>query len=930
MIRVLIVDDKQENLYLLRSLLQGHGFAVDEARHGSEALDRAHRAPPDLIISDLLMPVMDGYTLLRQWKADEQLQTIPFVVYTATYTEPKDERLALDLGADAFIIKPVEPEPFMARIREVLVKKAGGELRPTRAIQGDEVGLLKDYSEVLIRKLEQKVFQLEKVNRGFQEEIAWRQKAEAELLEAREDWENIFQATGHPTIIMDLEHGIIAANKKCIQVTGKPLEELLKTKCYEVFHTNAERPQGCPMEALLKEGSTETVEMEMEVLGGYYLVTCTPILDQAGKIGKVIHVITDITERKEVEEELRKSEARFRRIVETANEGVWSMDGDHRTTFVNQRMADMLGYSPEEMLGRTVDSFIFEEDLGDHEEEINLRRMGGGSIYERRFLRKDGGTLWTIVSATAISGPDGRFGGSFAMLTDITDRRRTEEALGASEEKYRRLFEESPAPIFVNLVDGTITDINQACEELFGYMRNELVGKNIIELYADPADRPRFRHAMEEAGFVTDYPIRFKKKDGTFLHCTTSASVQKSEDGTIIAYRGILRDLTMQLALQAQLVQAQKMEAVGTLADGVAHDFNNILQVALGYSDLILGDENLPQRYRRDLQKINESARLGAELVQRLLTFSRKMEIKPQPLNLNRRVTEIRKMLGRTIPKMIDIQLRLAGDLAAINADPTQMDQVLMNLAVNARDAMPDGGNLVIETANIIVDEEFSRTHLGSKPGHYVLLTVTDTGVGMDKETLEHIFEPFFTTKETGRGTGLGLAMVHGIVQQHQGHIWCYSELGEGTTFKMYFPALLLEEELQETSARPMPRGGSETILVVDDEEMIRDLCSRILTKAGYTVIAASSAKEALDLYTMHREKISLVILDLIMPEMGGKQCLQEVLEINPSIKVIIASGYAANGPTKDALSAGARGFVNKPYGIRQVLEVVRGVLDAE
>jgi two-component system, cell cycle sensor histidine kinase and response regulator CckA len=379
-----------------------------------------------------------------------------------------------------------------------------------------------------------------------------------------------------------------------------------------------------------------------------------------------------------------------------------------------------------------------------------------------------------------------------------------------------------------------------------------------------------------------------------------------------------------------QLVQAQKMEAVGTLAGGIAHDFNNVLQVALGYSELILADEDLPQRYRIDLQKIHESARRGADLVQRLLTFSRKTDIKPQPINLNYRVKDLTKMLERTIPKMIEIQLSLSEDLVTINADPTQLDQILMNLAVNARDAMPEGGKLLLETAKVSIDEEFVRTHLEAKLGPHVLLTVTDTGSGIDKDTLQHIFEPFYTTKGVGAGTGLGLAMVHGIVRHHGGHIKCYSEPGKGTTFKIYFPALISEEEEAQTIERPMPRGGSETILLVDDEEFIRDLGSRILTKAGYKVITASDGKEALEVYQHSSDKISLVILDLIMPKMGGKQCLEGLMGLNPSIKVIMASGYSANGPTKDALSAGARGFVNKPYDIRQVLEVVRRVLEAE
>ena len=342
----------------------------------------------------------------------------------------------------------------------------------------------------------------------------------------------------------------------------------------------------------------------------------------------------------------------------------------------------------------------------------------------------------------------------------------------------------------------------------------------------------------------------------------------------------------------------------------------------------ILCDEDLPANHRKDLAKVNQAARNGAELVQGLLTFSRKTEIKPLPLSLNRRIEQLQKMLSRTIPKMIMMELLLADNLSAINADPTQVDQVLMNLAVNARDAMPEGGKLVIETENVIIDEDYGRVHLGAEPGLYVLLSVSDTGQGMDKETLQHIFEPFYTTKGPGAGTGLGLAMVYGIVKQHGGHIVCNSEPGAGTTFKIYFPAIISDEESREVRAKRSARGGSETVLLVDDEEMIRDLGSRVLTKAGYKVVTASNGKDALNVYEAHSAEIALVVLDLIMPEMGGKQCLEGLLRLNPAVKVVIASGYSADGPTKDALAAGAKGFVKKPYDIRQVLEVVRSVLD--
>ncbi|MCL4553364.1 MAG: PocR ligand-binding domain-containing protein, partial [Candidatus Marsarchaeota archaeon] len=446
-----------------------------------------------------------------------------------------------------------------------------------------------------------------------------------------------------------------------------------------------------------------------------------------------------------------------------------------------------------------------------------------------------------------------------------------------------------------------------------------------------PEDLERVNQVYVEAmGSGPRYNVEYRivRPDGEVRHIHSEANVTRDESGHAIRMVGMMQDITEQKSLQSQLFQAQKMEAIGTLAGGIAHDFNNILQVALGYSELILSYDDLPKRCQADLHKIRESARRGADLVKRLLTFSRKTEIKPQPLNLNRRIHEMRKMLERTIPKMIEIQLVLDENLATINADPTQVDQILMNLALNARDAMPDGGRLIFETANVVLDAEYASSHLDARLGDHVLLSITDSGVGMDKETLPHIFEPFYTTKGMGKGTGLGLAMVHGIVQQHGGHIRCYSEPGQGTGFKIYFPALVADEELEERTAAAIPLGGSETILLADDEEFVRDLGQRLLSEQGYKVLTASNGKEALEVYRSQSAEISLVILDLVMPEMGGKQCLRGLLEINPKAKVLIASGFSANGPTKDALVYGAKGFVDKPFSLNQLIKAVRETLD--
>jgi two-component system cell cycle sensor histidine kinase/response regulator CckA len=400
--------------------------------------------------------------------------------------------------------------------------------------------------------------------------------------------------------------------------------------------------------------------------------------------------------------------------------------------------------------------------------------------------------------------------------------------------------------------------------------------------------------------------------------------------GDIINYVAVKRDVTNEMHLQRELLHAQKMEAIGTLAGGIAHDFNNLLQVVQGYSELLLTEEDTPDQVRSDLQKINIAARNGADLVHRLLTFSRRTQIEPRPLNLNHRIIEIRQMLARTIPRMIEIQLILDDTLAAANLDSAQVDQILMNLALNAKDAMPDGGKLIFETENVTLDKEYCVIHADAKPGHYVLLRVSDTGHGMDKETLQHIFEPFFTTKDIGVGTGLGLAMVYGAVKQHGGHIMCHSEPGYGTTFNIYFPSLRVDEDAGRARLQGMPAGGKETILLVEDDGLICELGQRILTKAGYTALTAPNGKMALELYKSKSQEIALVILDLIMPEMGGKECLEEILRLDPQAKILVASGYSANGPTKQAIEKGTRGFVSKPYDVRQMLRTIRGVLDTD
>ncbi len=387
-------------------------------------------------------------------------------------------------------------------------------------------------------------------------------------------------------------------------------------------------------------------------------------------------------------------------------------------------------------------------------------------------------------------------------------------------------------------------------------------------------------------------------------------------------------DTSEERKLRSQLFQAQKMDAIGRLAGGVAHDFNNLLQAIQGYAELVgFGLEKEDPRSAH-MQVITSAARKAGELTQSLLAFSRRIERTVKPLDLNREISEVVRLLGRTLPKMVNMQLRLAEDVAIVHADPVGIQQVVMNLCLNARDAMPDGGTLLIETSNRRLGKEYCDIHPGAVQGKHVLLSISDTGCGMTKEVVEQIFEPFFTTKETGKGTGLGLSVVYGIVKGHQGHILCYSEPGVGTDFRIYLPSVESEAEQKLDEELPTPRGGPETILLVDDEEWVRGFGRETLSRVGYTVLVAEDGRKGLELFKQERDRISLVILDLVMPEMGGWECLQQILRVSPGAKVLVASGHSGFGPVDDSLKTKAKGYISKPYDTRLLLEEVRRVLD--
>lgn len=522
------------------------------------------------------------------------------------------------------------------------------------------------------------------------------------------------------------------------------------------------------------------------------------------------------------------------------------------------------------------------------------------------------------------------------LQAEMAERQEAEAARRQSERRYRDLFDSISDLVYTQDLQGRFLTVNRAMSQIFGYSAAEFIGRPVSDFM-----KPEWREA-----FRTQYlevVRREGKAEGVSVHYTKSgqprlieyrSNLVTGEDGQ--AYiSGSGRDVSERMhaekkmkALRGQLQQAQKMEAVGTLAGGIAHDFNNILAVVTGFSELALEKARHGLSPEEHLAQVLEAADRAKKLVQQILTFSRKAAYEPRPLDLNQVIGETVSILERTIPRMIAIQLHLAPDLGLINGDATQMEQVLLNLANNARDAMPGGGRLVIETQNVHLDQEFVQQHHGTSPGDHVLLLVSDTGQGMDGGTLEHIFEPFYTTKEVGQGTGLGLATIYGIVQSHGGCITCYSEPGAGTSFKIYLP-LLADESAPRTSAALDPvslPGGSEAVLLVDDEAALREVGRLILEERGYRVSLAANGEEALAIYRQRGAALDLVVLDISMPGMGGHKCLQEILALDPGARVIIASGYSPHSH----LASGAAAYIAKPFHRGELLQTVRAVLDGQ
>ncbi len=815
--KILIVDDNHYDRQVLRYMVEHKGNEAIEAENGEDGLRLARMSPPDLIISDALMPVMDGFQFLRTIKREPVLCSIPFVLYSSAYREDQDVRLALSLGANAYLFKPMEPLELWEEIKGIIEKAKENIQLPTELIKED-AEYLKRYSEVVATKLEEKVLELEKT-------LAERKQAEEALRKSDAFMNTLLSAIPIPVFYKDRDGHYLGFNKAFEAFYGATREQLIGKTVFDLNPPELAEIHQAKDDELFANGKRQQYDSQVKDMQDVLhdvIFNKAVFTDSQGAVSGLIGTILDITERKRANEVLEQQENELTAIFENAPFIMFLLDGERRIRRMNALACSFACSSVNDLMGLQV------------------------------------GEALHCVSAL----DDGRDYGSGSYCQLCTLRQLIEDTYKTGQSHYQ-------------------VESDLSC-------------------------------------FSKD-----KGQEKTFLIFTTRIIIHNSS-----AVLLSLQDITEHKKLEEQFRQAQKMEAIGTLAGGVAHDFNNMLGVVVGYTEMAIEQVDPAEPIFNDLQVILKTAERSADLTRQLLAFARQQTIVPQVLDLNETVEGMIKMLRRLIGEDIELVWLPETETCPVKMDPSQVDQLLANLCVNARDAISGVGKLTIETHAVPFDTTFSADHPEAIQGDYILLSVRDNGCGMDKEILKKLFEPFFTTKEIGKGTGLGLATVYGIVKQNNAIINVDSELGQGSTFKIYLPRYSAkDEDVWKESQGSQVEGGNETILLVEDELTMLEMTKMMLERLGYKVLTASKPREALLLAKMHTAEIHLLITDIILPEMNGRELGENLISIYPDLKVLFMSGYTSDVITRQGVLVEDIHFIQKPFSKVTLAVKVREVL---
>jgi two-component system cell cycle sensor histidine kinase/response regulator CckA len=891
--KILVVEDERIVAEDIKESLESLEYeVVSIVSSGKEAIDKARLLKPDIVMMDIVL-----HGKLNGIDTAENIHTqlnIPVIFLTAYADKITVDRAKLTQPY-GYIVKPFDNKELSSTIEIALYK----------------------------HKMEQKL----------KENEAW--------------LSTTLKSIGDAVITTDVNGIITFINPVAEFLTGWKYYDAVNKPLETVFHIINEHTKKevvNPVIKVLKNGlviglANDTLLIAKNGKNIPIDDSGAPIKDENGKIIGVILVFHDISERKKVEGALRESEKKYRILVENALEGILLVKPHPlKIIFANKQAAKIFGFTQEELISlnsKYIERFIYHEDrktlLKKMEELVNGMQPG---IRKMKIIRKNQEVRWVKVF-----GHPTEYGGETVIqieIEDVTDQRVAEQGLKESEEKYRKLYNDAPVGYHELDHRGRIMQVNQTEADLLGYNRRELIGKYIWDLIA-PDQRQAAKKSIKEKllkqRITGRVERKYIRKDGDEIDVLVEQRLVMDSKGNVTGIRSIFHDITERKQmekerekLQTQLQHSQKLEAIGTLAGGVAHDFNNLLTIIQGNTDLAMMEVSKTDPIYKTLKQINITTIRAAALVRQLLLFGRKHQMEFVPLNINKTIEDMLKMLRRIIGENIKIRKQFKPDLWTINADEGNLQQLMMNLAVNARDAMPDGGILSIKTENIEVTENYCKKYSYARPGKYICLSITDTGTGIEKDILPHIFDPFFTTKEIGKGTGLGLSVVYGIIKQHEGWINVESEPGKGSTFKVYIKAVPMKPEQRDKQAITSKKlkGKGEKILLVEDEENVRKLIMKLLKENNYIVFDAANAEEAIQIFKKQNGDFKLIFSDLLLPGENGIQLVESLTKEYPDLAVLLGSGYSNWESYWPIIQRRGYQLIHKPYDFFEILKAIK------
>jgi PAS domain S-box-containing protein len=951
MATILVVDDLSANRDVFVALLRHRGHRLLEAEDGQQALTVVQAEHPDLVITDVLMPVMDGYEFVRQLRLDPATRATRVIFCTAHYGEREARALALSSGVSDILTKPVEP----GEVLKIVDRALSGDIREmTPEAPSLSPAFDREHLRLVTDKLSNKARDLRTANARLRAviniglELASETNPDRLLQNVCVAARDLFGATYVTLGILDREDGTLqhfVADGTDVRdwiSIGDAVPGLMRTVVTERRTLRGDNTGGDPATLQLPPLHPEVhafltapIASPAHVYGWICLVgnegktfteddeaLVTALSGQVGRIYENGYFYTVA----------RNERDRAQRYLDTAEVILLALDLEGRITQINRYGCSRLGWTADELLGRDwIETCIPARSRDALRTKFNHLVGGHASIVENPILTRSGEKRLIEWRNRVIRDDLGQVSGTFSCGTDITEEHAAVAALRTAEERMRFALKSADVGIWDMDYASGVLKWSETLEAHYGLAPGTFAGT--FEAFLErvhPDDRAPLTEAIQRAmRDGSDFVVQNRAvwPGGAVRWLTGAGRIILGEHGEPVRGVGISLDVTDRRKLEEQYHQAQKMEAVGRLASGVAHDFNNVLTAILGYCELLLSDGGRDERDRADIREIQKAGERAAGLTRQLLAFSRKQIIEPTLLDLNEVIGGMHAMLERLIGEDVRVVVRAGAGSAAMKADRGQVEQVIMNLAVNARDAMPHGGTLTIETDNVELDEHYVKTHLNATPGRYVALTMTDTGTGMTPEVQRRLFEPFFTTKEIGKGTGLGMATVHGIVTRSGGSIGVYSEVGRGTSFTVYFPLADGADAVVEVAPPVRPRAGAETVLVVEDADGLRALAKRLLERLGYSVVTAANAEEAVRLFESEGS-ISVILTDVIMPGGSGPDLTRRLIEQWPGLKVIYMSGYTEDAITHHGILDPGIAFLHKPFTSDSLGRKVREVLD--